>query len=59
MKKIPDVFLVCLCVFMVAVVAEFIMASIGGVNPWLLVAIVVLSIPAAMAAVWWRNHRDN
>jgi len=44
---------------MVAVVAEFIMASIGGVNPWLLVAIVVLSIPAAMAAVWWRNHRDN
>lgn len=59
MKKIPDVFLVCLCVFMVALVTEFIMTSIGGVSPWILVAIVVVSIPVSVLLVRWRNRRDD
>ncbi|WP_030015458.1 MULTISPECIES: hypothetical protein [Micrococcales] len=59
MKNIPDIFLVCLCVFMVALVTEFIMASVGGISPWLLVAIVVVSIPVSILLVRWRNHRGD
>lgn len=59
MKNMSDVFLICLCVLGIALVAEVIMTTVGGVSPWILVLVVVLSVPASIALVRWRNHRDG
>ncbi|WP_129657051.1 hypothetical protein [Rothia uropygialis] len=59
MKNMSDVFLVCLCVFGIALVAELIMSYIGGISPWILVVVVLLSVPASVLLVRWRNRRDG
>jgi hypothetical protein len=57
-KNKSDVFLVCLCVLGIAFVAELIMTTVGGVNPWILVIIVVLAVPASILLVRWKNRRE-
>ena len=58
MKDMSDVFLVCLCVLGIAFVAELVMMTVGGLNPWILVIIVVLAVPASILLVRWKNRRE-